>query len=118
MITIESIARSALDKDNLKTRSLVQEFFRSDPTIAEIPYPQLEDRTTLSMAAALLELFALRRNTKAPTWTTGIDGSAEPIFLVKSASRMKRLRELCLRESPEPLRKRHFYAPPDYLDFA
>jgi hypothetical protein len=31
---------------------------------------------------------------------------------------MKRLREVWVTESPEPLRKRGFYAPPNLLEFA
>ena len=118
MVTIESIAESALIKDNLDTRSLVQDFLRTDPKLSEIPRPHLSDHATLAIAAALLELFALRQNKEAPPWTSDIGGVSEPIFLIKSAAKMKRLRELCQQESPEPLRKRQFFAPPDFLDFA
>jgi len=31
---------------------------------------------------------------------------------------MKRLRELCKTKAPEPLHKRGFYAPPNFLEFA
>jgi hypothetical protein len=41
----------------------------------------------------------------------------EPIFLLEAAARMKRLRALCETQSPEPLRKRGFYAPPNFLEF-
>jgi hypothetical protein len=42
----------------------------------------------------------------------------EPVFLLESATRMKRLRILCETEAPEPLRKRGLFAPPDFLTFA
>jgi len=118
MVTIESIAKSALMKNNLETRSLVQDFLRTDPEISEIPRPQISDHPTLAIAAALLELFALRQNKEAPPWTSDVGGVSEPVFLLHSATKMKRLKELCLQESPEPLRKRQFFVPPDYLDFA
>lgn len=118
MVTIESVAQSALTKDNLNTRSLVQDFLRNHPDFSDIPRPQFSDQATLAIAAALLELFALRQQKKAPSWTSDVGGVSEPVFLLKSATKMKRLRELCLQESPEPLRKRLFFAPPDYLDFA
>lgn len=118
MVTIESVAQSALTKDNLNTRSLAQEFLRNHPDFSAIPRPQLSDPATLAVAAALLELFALRQDKKAPPWTSDIGGVSEPIFLLKSATKMKHLRELCLQESPGPLRKRLFFAPPDYLNFA
>ena len=117
MVTIESIAQSALMKNNLDTRSLVQDFLRTDPEISAVPRPQISDYTTLAIAAALLELFALRQNKEAPPWTSDIGGVSEPIFLLRSVTKMKRLRALCLQEAPEPLRKRQFFAPPDYLDF-
>jgi hypothetical protein len=41
-----------------------------------------------------------------------------PFYLLKVAASMKRLRELCETEAPEPLCKRGFYAPPNFLEFA
>lgn len=117
MITIETIAQSALAKDNLATRSLVQDFLRTEPNFSIIPRPDLLEHAELAIAAALLELFAQRQNQTAPKWTAEIDGVSEPFFLIKSVEKMRRLRNLCLQESPEPLRKRKFFAPPDYLDF-
>jgi len=118
MTTIETIAQSALEKDNLMTRSLVQDFLRTQPNLSAIPRPNLSEHAELAIAAALLELFAQRQNQKAPQWTSEVDGVSEPFFLIRSVEKMKRLRELCLQESPEPLRKRKFFAPPDYLKFA
>jgi hypothetical protein len=40
------------------------------------------------------------------------------MFVVKSAETMPRLRHLCETQSPEPLRRRGFLAPPDFLTFA
>ena len=72
----------------------------------------------LAASASLLELFAGRLGQQAPAWTKPIGPLPEPIFLLKAAATMKHLRELCEREAPEPLRKRGFYAPPNYLEFA
>jgi hypothetical protein len=51
-------------------------------------------------------------------WVKNVSPLTEPVFLLKSAATMKRLRFLCETESPEALRKRGFYAPPNYLEFA
>lgn len=118
MVQIEQLARAALERESLLLRSLVQDFLRSQPNLADVRPPQTEDEAVLAMSAALLELLALRTNQASPAWTAGIGPVKEPFYLLKSAAQMKRLQQLCRQESPEPLRKRSFYAPPDYLAFA
>jgi hypothetical protein len=76
------------------------------------------DSRLLAAAASLVELFALRLGQAPPLWTKDVGALPEPIYLLKAATSMKRLRELCETESPEPLRKRGFYAPPNFLEFA
>lgn len=118
MVQIEQLARAALNRDSLELRSLVQDFLRSQPKLADVPPLQSEDESLLAMSAALLELLALRTNQAPPPWTACVGPVKEPFYLLKSAAQMKRLRQLCQQESPEPLRKRSFFAPPDYLAFA
>ncbi|MCA9920115.1 MAG: hypothetical protein KC445_19290 [Anaerolineales bacterium] len=118
MVQIEQLAKAALNRDSLELRSLVQDFLRSQPNLVDLLPPQTDDEAVLAMSAALLELLALRTNQAPPPWTAGVGPVKEPFYLLKSASQMKRLRKLCQQESPEPLRKRSFYAPPDYLAFA
>jgi hypothetical protein len=114
---IEMIARTALQRDSLQLRSMVQDFLRSNVTLAAVAPPVTDDQSVLAMAAALLELLALRSGQAPPAWTAAIGPANKPFYLLKSAERMKRLQRLCRHESPEPLRKRRFYAPPDYLTF-
>jgi len=118
MVQIEEIAEAALRGDSLLVRSLTQRFFRQSPHLTAIPKPVEADEYLLAMSASLLELFAIRLGQDAPPWTAGVGPTTEPIFLLKAAQSMKRLRQLCEAESPEPLRKRGFYAPPNYLEFA
>ncbi len=117
MTKIEEIATAALQQDSLQLRSLTQEYLRNNPMLEDVPRPETADERILSMSAALLELFAIRTDQRSPVWTAAIGPVKEPFFLLKSAAHMKRLRELCRTESPNPLRIRHFYAPPDYLTF-
>lgn len=116
MVRIEQVAEAVLKGDGIIARSLVQDFFRECPHLVDIPKPQVDDVRLLAAAAALLELFASRLGQEAPAWTKDVGPLPEPIFLLKSATTMKRLRDLCKAESPEPLRKRGFYAPPNYLE--
>jgi len=118
MVTLEELAETALRRDSLQLRSLVQDFMRDHPQLTTIPPPLIDNQQILGTAAALLELFAQRTGQVAPPWTQEIGAVPEPIFLLEEAPRMKRLRVLCETESPEPLRKRGLYAPPDYLTFA
>jgi hypothetical protein len=117
MEKIERIAEAALHGDGLLVRSLVQDLFRSHPRLAEVPKPSTTDPRLLAAAASLMELFALRLKQEAPSWTSSVAPLAEPVFLLKSVGSMPRLRAFCEAESPEPLRKRRFYAPPNYLEF-
>ena len=118
MVRIEQLAAAALSGDSMQTRSLTQEFFREAPHLPDIPKPAIADKQLLAATASLLELFAERTNQLAPAWTAEVGPLSEPVFLLKAAATMKRLRRLCEAESPEPLKKRGFYAPPNYLEFA
>lgn len=118
MTTIEQVATAVLYDDNLATRALVQEFLRSQPILADIPRPDTADPILLAVVAALLELFSLRTQQSAPGWTQGVGPVEQPLYLLRSAAHMRRLRDLCRDAAPEPLRRRRLYAPPDYLAFA
>ncbi len=118
MEQIEQLARAALERDNLKLRSLVQDLSRSKTDFSKLPRPSTNDKRLLAMSAALAELLALRNNQTPPVWTKAIGPLTEPFFLLESAATMKRLRILCETQSPEPMRKRLLYAPPHFLEFA
>jgi hypothetical protein len=72
----------------------------------------------MAIAAGIAELLAERNAQEPPPWTRPIPAAAEPVFLVKAAQRMPRLRRLCEEEGPEPLRRRRLLAPPDFLTAA
>lgn len=115
MVSIELLAEAALRRDGLQLRSLAQEFVRQTPRFASVPRPKTEDLRVLATAASLLELFAQRAEQAPPLWTGEVGAVPEPFFLLEAAARMKRLRALCELESPEPLKRRQLYAPPDFL---
>lgn len=118
MVTLEALAKTALQRDGLRLRSLTLDFMREHPELASIPRPLISDQRVLATAAALVELLAQRAGQLAPAWTDEVGPLLEPVFLLEAATRMKRLRALCESEAPEPLRKRGLYAPPDFLTFA
>ena len=118
MITVEQIAQAALDGDALHVRSLVLDFLRQNPQLEGVPRPATTDQTVLAATAAIVELLAQRRQQRPPRWTEGVGTVSPPVYLLKSAHKMRRLREMCQAEAPEPLRRRGFYAPANYLEFA
>ena len=118
MEPIEQLAKAALMRDHLKLRSLVQDLTRSKMDFGKTARPKTNDAKLLTISAALVELLASHNKQTPPAWTKEIGPLAEPFFLLESASTMKRLRDLCERESPEPMRKRLLFAPPHFLEFA
>ncbi|MDX9993465.1 MAG: hypothetical protein RBS68_15595 [Anaerolineales bacterium] len=118
MKLIEQMAQAALKRDSLQLRSLVQDWVRSDRLASELSRPQTKDARLLSISAALAELLAERQGQNPPAWTQEIGALSEPFFMLEAASTMKRLRVLCETQSPEPMRKRRLYAPPNFLEFA
>ena len=118
MVTIKQLAEAALNGESLLLRSLTQDLLREQPRLSECPKPQTDDSRLLAAAASLVELLALRLSQPPPLWTKDVGALPEPIYLLKAAASKKRLRELCETQTPEPLRKRGFYALPNFLEFA
>ena len=118
MELIEQLAEAALQRDSLRLRSLVQDITRAGINWSSMPRPRTNDVRLLAIAASLAELLAMRQHQAPPMWTKEIGALKEPFFLLQSAEKMKRLRVLCETQSPEPMRKRHLYAPPNFLEFA
>jgi hypothetical protein len=118
MVKIEELAEAAINQDSLLLRSLSQDFLHEHPNLRACPRPRTSDLKILAAAASLIELLAQRAHQDPPPWTNEIGALPEPIHLVKAAATMKRLRELCEQQAPESLRKRGFYAPPNFLESA
>lgn len=118
MVRIEQLAEAAINHDALQLRSLTQDLLRERPNLREYSKPATVDFETLAAAASLIELLAERSNQEPPSWTKDVGALPQPVHLVKSAATMKHLRALCEQQSPEPLRKRGFYAPPNFLESA
>lgn len=117
MATIEQLADAALRRENLQLRALAQELLHKSPCVTGWPRPATDDPRMLAAAASIAELLASRLQQSPPPWAREVEALQEPIFLLNYAATMPRLRALCLQESPEPLRKRGFYAPPNFLEF-
>ncbi len=118
MELIEQLAQAALTRDNLRLRSLVQDLLHSKTPLNKLARPSSRDPRVLALSASIVELLAARQGKEPPAWTKEIGALNEPFFMIESAAHMKRLRELCETQSPEPMCKRRLYAPPNFLQFA
>ena len=118
MTRLEDLAQAVLSGGALELRSMVQDFLRENPRLDICEVPKLKDPAILTVAAALVELFADRAGQSPPEWTGSIGGLDTPRYLLRSAQTMKRLRQLCEDESPLPFRRRNLFAPANYLTFA
>jgi hypothetical protein len=113
---LERLTTAAWAGEALVARDAAQALSRH--SLASVTAPKDMPPTQLAIAAALVELLAERTGQTSPSWTQGVGPLAEPWFLLRRAQSFPKLREMCLRESPEPLKKRRLYAPANYLTWA
>lgn len=115
---ILDLVKALLSYDALTARQWVADAQRSGFTWTEVPPPSGLDPTASAVAAGVTELLASRAGQAPPAWTARVPAAPKRLFLVRSAETMPRLRDLCEREGPEPLRRRGLLAPPEFLTFA
>jgi len=115
---LRDLVRALLDFDGLEVRQWLADAQRSGLVWTEVPAPVGMDATELATAAGVAELLAERTGQAPPDWAASVPPAPERLFLVRAASSMPRLRYLCEREGPEPLRRRGLLAPPEFLSIA
>ena len=115
---IRDLVKALLAYDAIAARQWLADCERAKLAWSNIPMPENVSAEELSLAAAVAELMAERSGSPAPMWTRDISANARRVFLVRAAKNMPRLRKLCEEEGPEPLRRRQFFAPPDFLTVA
>jgi hypothetical protein len=115
---LSDVVRAILRFDALSARQWVADAARAGVTWSEVPAPLGLDQTECAVAAGVVELMAARAGQAPPAWTADIPPAPRPLFLVRSAATMPRLRVACELEGPEPLRRRGLLAPPDFLTIA
>ncbi|NNJ13692.1 hypothetical protein EKD04_025535 [Chloroflexales bacterium ZM16-3] len=117
-ITIHELAAALLARDDFRLRLRTQSWLRARPSFRTVAVPDTNDPRILVAAAALIELLAERAGQPPPAWTATIGSLPEPFFAVAWAERPGFTRDLCLNESPEPLKRRNIFAPPTFLMMA
>ena len=112
------LVRALLSFDTLGARQWVADAARARLTWACVPEPSGVTPEELSVAAGVVELLAQRNGEPPPPWTVRIPSAPRRLYLVRAAETMPRLKLMCEREGPEPLRRRGIYAPPEFLTVA
>ena len=115
---LKELVRALLRFDALTARQWLADAGRSGLVWSDIPAPVGLDATERAVAAGVAELLASRAGQAPPGWAAAIPPAPRVLFLVRAAATMPRLRAVCERESPEPLRRRGLLAPPDFLSIA
>ena len=115
---LHDLVRVLLQRDALAARQWVADAARESILWSDVPLPVGFSQLELAVAAGVVELLASRADQRPPPWTTTIDEAPHPVYLVRAAETMPRLRRACETEGPEPLRRRQIYAPPEFLTIA
>lgn len=115
MVLFDDLVRAIVSGDSLAVRSLLQDLLRQCPCPTDWAEPTTADPVLRAAGAATAELCASRLGAEPPSWAGAVGPAPNPVYLVKSALEMRRLRALCRTESPEPFSKRRLFVPPDFL---
>jgi hypothetical protein len=117
-VNLSELITALLHHEALSARQWVADAGRAGFDWSRVPRPTTSDPTELALTAGVVELLADRAGQQPPAWTGEVAAAPTTTFLVKGAQSMRRLRTLCEQEGPEPLRRRSFLAPPEFLVIA
>ena len=117
-IDIEHLYTKMTAYDSLAARQCVVDAARGGLEWRRVPAPEDLDPVGMAVAAGVTELLASRAGQSPPAWTAEVSAAPEPVFLVRAAAKLPRLRRSCEQEGPEPLRRRGVLAPPEFLTSA
>lgn len=115
---LRDLVAALLQYDALTARQWIADASRQAMDWTRVPQPVGWSQVEVAVAAGVVELLASRANQTPPVWTRSIGGAPVPVYLVRAADTMPRLRRSCETEGPQPLRSRQIYAPPEFLTVA
>lgn len=118
MTPLAEVIRAARRGDDLVVRQWIADCVRERVDWSAFRRPPNIVGDDLAIAAGLVEIMAANALQASPTWTGEVPAASEEIFLSPLARQMRRTREVCRTQGPEPLRKRQIMAPPGYLTIA
>lgn len=116
--SVDELARALLADGGAIVEQYTMNLWEENPSFTDVAKPDNATYEELVVCAALLELFALRRNERPPAWTENIGGLSQPRFLMGGyEKKYPKRKERWLRESPAPLKKRNLFVSAEFLEF-
>lgn len=115
---LRDLVRALLRYDALGAREWMLAAERAGFAWSEVAAPRGLDEKGHALAAGLVELMAERTEQPPPAWVANAPTLREPLFLVRAAEKLPRLRDECMNEGPAALRRRGFLAPAEFLKAA
>lgn len=117
-MNLRNLIAALLRHDALTARQWISDASRQSMDWSRVSRPAGWSELELAVAAGVVELLAARANQTPPAWTGTVGRAPAPVYLVRAAATMPRLRRSCETEGPQPLRSRQIYAPPEFLTVA
>lgn len=115
---LRDLVRAILAYDSIGARQWIADAERAHLDWSSVRFPEGLDPTEEALAAGVAELLARRAGATCPSWTSRVKSAPAPVYLLRSALTMPRLRKACEEDGPEPLRRRLLFAPPEFLTIA
>lgn len=115
---IRELVHALLTGDLLAARQYVADAQRMRVQWDHLEQPSGLTEREMSVAAGLVELFALRAGATPPSWTKTIGAVQELLVLDPGLEQMPRSFARACSAGPEPLRRRNVVVSPDFLDVA
>jgi hypothetical protein len=112
---LAEIVQAARRGDDLVVRQWAADCRHERVDWSILKRPSNIEGNDLAVAAALVEVMAANAVQSPPAWTGNVGAASEDVYLVPSAREMRRTREMCQTQGPEPMRKRRILALPGYL---
>jgi hypothetical protein len=115
---VHDLVRALLRGDLLHARQLVADARRADCQWDLLPQPVGLSEQELAVAAALIEMLAMRGHTEPPAWTAAVGPLDGLLVLDPGLEQMPRSFARAKLSGPEPLRRRNIVVLPGFLEVA
>jgi hypothetical protein len=116
MTLLDEVTLAVLEGRGVDARASWHELVRRYPAVAFLPEPESTWPMARALAASLAELLAARSDQPPPPWCARVPAATEVRFLTTTRTEWKR--DQLRKTTPEPLRRRNFFAPEGFLRFA
>ena len=115
---LRELVQALLAGDLLTARQCVADAQRARVSWAQIDQPNDMSSLETTVAAAIVELMAMRGGSEPPVWTAAVGALPEILVLDPGLEQMPRSFAHAKVAGPEPLRRRNLIALPDFLNVA